>query len=416
MRVVGPELPRRRQHRPAGPAERHAGAGCPRPAAIGFFSQSGCARHHAARHRRPSAGSGLSTFVSAGNRADVCGNDLLQYWQDDPRHRRRPALPRVVSATRASSPGWPAGSPGTSRSSRCKTGRSTQASPLGHRRRRTTLPAGSGRGAVRSSPASSEADTSREMFDVAQLLAYQPLPAGRRVAVVGNSDALGLLAADACESSRSCEVGRRPDVAPHDCTPLNSRERWPRCSTTRRSTRSWCRMCRCWGTTAAPGSASSPRPWCAGRSRWWPCSSRRRRRAGCSRRPRAPPPTCPCPSTGRCRSTAPSRTPSARCAGSRGTPSGGPGRWATSRSSPTSTTSRRGPSSTGSWARSSTPRTARRQASPAAAGRAAARRPRRTPRTWTTTPTRSCCTPRTRTTTSRCSSSSTASRCGPSYP
>src|SRR5688572_16415350 len=36
-----------------------------------------------------------------------------------------------------------------------------------------------------------------EMFDVAQLLAHQPLPRGRRVAIVGNSDALGLLAADA---------------------------------------------------------------------------------------------------------------------------------------------------------------------------------------------------------------------------
>jgi acyl-CoA synthetase (NDP forming) len=36
-----------------------------------------------------------------------------------------------------------------------------------------------------------------EMFDVAQLVAHQPLPRGNRVAVVGNSDALGLLAADA---------------------------------------------------------------------------------------------------------------------------------------------------------------------------------------------------------------------------
>jgi acyl-CoA synthetase (NDP forming) len=39
------------------------------------------------------------------------------------------------------------------------------------------------------------------MFDVAQLLAHQPLPAGPRVAVVGNSDALGLLAADAAAAS-----------------------------------------------------------------------------------------------------------------------------------------------------------------------------------------------------------------------
>ena len=42
-----------------------------------------------------------------------------------------------------------------------------------------------------------QVDTLDEMFDVAQLVAHQPLPRGSRVAVVGNSDALGLLAADA---------------------------------------------------------------------------------------------------------------------------------------------------------------------------------------------------------------------------
>jgi acyl-CoA synthetase (NDP forming) len=42
-----------------------------------------------------------------------------------------------------------------------------------------------------------QVDTLEDMFDVAQLLAHQPLPRGRRVAIVGNSDALGLLAADA---------------------------------------------------------------------------------------------------------------------------------------------------------------------------------------------------------------------------
>ena len=42
-----------------------------------------------------------------------------------------------------------------------------------------------------------QVDTLDEMFDVAQLVAHQPLPRGRRVAIVGNSDALGLLAADA---------------------------------------------------------------------------------------------------------------------------------------------------------------------------------------------------------------------------
>ena len=50
---------------------------------VGFFSQSGAlgvALLAAAAER----GLGLSTFVSAGNRADLSGNDLLQYWQTDP--------------------------------------------------------------------------------------------------------------------------------------------------------------------------------------------------------------------------------------------------------------------------------------------------------------------------------------------
>jgi acyl-CoA synthetase (NDP forming) len=55
----------------------------PMPGRVGFFSQSaalGIALLAAAGER----GIGLSTFVSAGDRADVSGNDLLQYWRDDP--------------------------------------------------------------------------------------------------------------------------------------------------------------------------------------------------------------------------------------------------------------------------------------------------------------------------------------------
>src|SRR5699024_12353930 len=45
-----------------------------------------------------------------------------------------------------------------------------------------------------------QVDSSAQLFDCAALLAYQPLPAGPRVAVVGNSTALGLLTADAVRS------------------------------------------------------------------------------------------------------------------------------------------------------------------------------------------------------------------------
>lgn len=54
----------------------------PGPGRVGFFAQSGAlgiAILAAAAER----GLGLSTFVSAGNRADLSGNDLLQYWQTD---------------------------------------------------------------------------------------------------------------------------------------------------------------------------------------------------------------------------------------------------------------------------------------------------------------------------------------------
>ena len=44
-------------------------------------------------------------------------------------------------------------------------------------------------------------DTLAQMFDVTRVLVHQPLPAGRRVAIVGNSGGPGILAADACSSA-----------------------------------------------------------------------------------------------------------------------------------------------------------------------------------------------------------------------
>ena len=55
---------------------------------------------------------------------------------------------------------------------------------------------------------------STQMFDVAALVAHQPLPAGPRVAIVGNSDALALLAADACEEAGLEVVGAAAPLGP----------------------------------------------------------------------------------------------------------------------------------------------------------------------------------------------------------
>ncbi|MUL42966.1 GNAT family N-acetyltransferase [Streptomonospora sp. PA3] len=162
---------------------------------IGFFSQSG-ALGRAILQRVAERGMGLSTFVSAGNRADVSGNDLVQYWQEDPatkvvlqyleslgnprkftRLARRLAKQKPVVAVRS--------------------GGSSQGVPSGHAAGALSLPDYAvtslfeQAGVVR-------VDDITQMFDVAQLFAYQPLPAGPKVGIVGNSDSLGLLVKDAC--------------------------------------------------------------------------------------------------------------------------------------------------------------------------------------------------------------------------
>jgi acyl-CoA synthetase (NDP forming)/RimJ/RimL family protein N-acetyltransferase len=163
----------------------------------GFFCQSG-ALGSAILEKVNNRGLGLSTFVSAGNRADVSGNDLLQYWEEDAstevvllylesignprkfsRIARRVSRQKPIVAVRS--------------------GRTTQGVPMGHAVRTLAAPQHAVDAMFRQAGVI-QVDTLEEMFDVAQLLAHQPLPSGRRVAVVGNSDALGLLAADAAAS------------------------------------------------------------------------------------------------------------------------------------------------------------------------------------------------------------------------
>jgi len=77
-----------------------------------------------------------------------------------------------------------------------RSGRTTQGVPMGHTVRQISAPQAAVDAMFRQAGII-QVDTLEDMFDVAQLLAHQPLPRGRRVAIVGNSDALGLLATDA---------------------------------------------------------------------------------------------------------------------------------------------------------------------------------------------------------------------------
>ena len=83
MRVVGPNCLGLVNTDPAVRLNATLAPQVPRRGRVGFFCQSG-ALGVAILAAATRCGLGLSTFVSAGNRADVCGNDLLQYWERDP--------------------------------------------------------------------------------------------------------------------------------------------------------------------------------------------------------------------------------------------------------------------------------------------------------------------------------------------
>ena len=164
----------------------------PRPGRVGLFSQSG-ALGVAGLGEAARRGLGLSTFVSAGNRADVSGNDLLQYWEGDPG--------TDVICLYLESFGNPRKFARLAR----RTGRSKPIVAVKSGRGRTVvgLTASSNDLPETSVAALFEAAgvirvaTLDEMFDVALVLAAQPLPAGYRLAVVGNSSALAVLVTEA---------------------------------------------------------------------------------------------------------------------------------------------------------------------------------------------------------------------------
>ncbi|WP_393097276.1 GNAT family N-acetyltransferase [Streptomyces sp. LN325] len=192
----------------------------PRPGRIGLFAQSGAIGIAllSRLHRRGggvTGVTGVSTFVSTGNRADVSGNDVLQYWYDDPdtdvalmylesignprkftRLARRTAAAKPLVVVQ---------------------GARHAAAPQGHAVRATRLPHATV-SALLAQAGVIRVDTITELVDAGLLLARQPLPPGPRVAILGNSESLGLLTFDACLAE-----GLRP-LPPLDLTTAASAE------------------------------------------------------------------------------------------------------------------------------------------------------------------------------------------------
>ncbi len=171
----------------------------PPPGRVGFLSQSG-ALGIAVMGQAAELGLGLSTFVSVGNKADISGNDLLSYWDEDPNTdvvlmylesfgnpRRFAKLARRIGKRKPIVAVKSGRSPAGSRAAMSHTGALLAASD-------STVDALFGQsGVIRT-------DTLGQLFDVATLLADQPIPAGNRVAIVTNAGGLGILCADTAEA------------------------------------------------------------------------------------------------------------------------------------------------------------------------------------------------------------------------
>ncbi len=182
----------------------------PTPGRLGLFCQSG-ALSVTVLDLAIRRGVGISTFLSAGNRADVSGNDCLQYWEADPRteaiglYLESMGNPRKFSRI-------------ARRLSRTKpvivvtSGTSGFGMPPGQVVAAGRAPREAFDAMLRQSGCLRVHDV-HPLVDVAQLVLHQPLPLGDRVAVVANSDALGALIADAC-LARGLMVIHGPAVVP----------------------------------------------------------------------------------------------------------------------------------------------------------------------------------------------------------
>ena len=199
MRMVGPNCLGLLNTDPAVRLNASFAPEFPSEGNVAFCSQSGAlglAVIALARDRKL----GISNFISVGNKADISGNDLLQYWEEDSRTKvillylESFGNPRRFARI-------------AKRVSRHKPIVAVKAGRTGAGRRA----AGSHTAALVANDVAVDAlfqqtgviraDTLGEMFDLGLVLSSEPLPSGRRVAILTNAGGLGILCADACEAN-----------------------------------------------------------------------------------------------------------------------------------------------------------------------------------------------------------------------
>ncbi|MCZ9881552.1 bifunctional acetate--CoA ligase family protein/GNAT family N-acetyltransferase [Arthrobacter sp. B2a2-09] len=193
MRVIGPESLGIVNTNPDVSLNASMAPSLPRRGGLGLFSQSAAigVSVYAAASRR---GLGLSSFLSAGNRADVSGNDVMQFWEDDPDtvavglYLESIGNPRKFSRLARR----------LSRSKPVIVAKSDVTGlrlPPGHVVRTTLAPVAALDAMMRQAGVIA-VETIEQLMDVAQIVSSQPLPKGPALAVYSNSAAFGKVVAD----------------------------------------------------------------------------------------------------------------------------------------------------------------------------------------------------------------------------
>lgn len=196
MRMIGPNCVGILSTDPAVSLNASFAARAPLGGRIAMASQSG-ALGVALLDQAKAIGLGVSQFVSLGNRADISSNDLLSYWAEDPHtdvillYLESFGNPRnFAQIARAVSRRKPVVA---LRGGRSVAGARAAASHTG-----SMAGPSAGLDALLRQTGLLQVDSIEDLFGVAQMLTYQPLPRGRRLAIVTNAGGPGILAADAC--------------------------------------------------------------------------------------------------------------------------------------------------------------------------------------------------------------------------
>ena len=213
MRVIGPASLGLVNTDPEVALNASVAPGMPMRGSLGLFSQSAAigVLLYAAASRRSM---GISSFVSAGNRADVSGNDAMQFWEDDPatnsvglylesfgnprkfsRIARRLANSKPVIVAKSDVMGLRL--------------------PPGHAVRTTQAPTAAVDAMLRQSGVI-RVSTNEELMEIAQIVAVQPMPAGNGLAIMANSVALASVVADAAEQNDLSVIVQNAELSLED--------------------------------------------------------------------------------------------------------------------------------------------------------------------------------------------------------